>query len=756
MAKLEIKEKRKKLDALLQEYFAKQYNDRNINSLFSSYKAFYIKYNLPIPKSLELTVYKSVSNLIKNVLYEDTAPIFKRMLPKNNIIKSLYFNNNNLNFIDYGGGVFNGISYSAVEKAMFDAFLESNQEVVQEITGIEFISSIKTDSILTHVRIVFRIGTKLLERVFEITKTELKPTRVLTSIFDKVEPHISELMNVYCEIMENENKKQSERFVIVKGDLINHFYSKSNYIKDYSDASTLHKSCMKSSKATLFYGLFPDEISMLCLFSKRGKLIGRALLWEAYRIDREDFDKTKIGEIIKNSEKTTTVDRIYYNNEETYNLFVAYIKSKGWKSSYNQRGVEKVYSFVNLTIPDRNSLINCLSKIDQKYPYFDSFLGNYVFENMFILHNFIGAGWGDLTLSIKKLLSGVGSLEEYIWTTTAHTSIGRIQDDFIRENNEVDIFKLVNKDVITRQIVNIVNKRIVSTPVTHLSIGDSTVSSEILSISKTLTKEGVLEIFDLLFKEFKKANIPLENNLIKWEDYEEKVLLVRDLYSLSTFEYFMNVCLQGFGFRNTDVVKILTSFKKLFNRELTIPEFRIIVKFIDSITLFREKRLKETDILKIGTNQYSYNLVENKPVDFGKTVIEFNSIKTVKKTAEYTGDIPECLSSFLHPDLKPKNLIDRLNEVVYSKYNDIISPLFRYNSEIRDNCKIIVKEIDKYWAVFIEIAGCIFYTHRVQMNFIMSLQTWLNSELKKLDGEQYAELDKKIAKHVLNNVNFSK
>lgn len=123
-----------------------------------------------------------------------------------------------------------------------------------------------------------------------------------------------------------------DKFKLITGEEIRHWYACSNYYKDPNGKDGgLPGSCMRydgvsderGRNTQPFLDIYcknPDKCSMLILTNEENKLIGRALVWKGLR---KPYDENK---------KPTLwlMDRIYTNRASDYELFKKYAKGQGW------------------------------------------------------------------------------------------------------------------------------------------------------------------------------------------------------------------------------------------------------------------------------------------------------------------------------------------------------------------------------------------------------------------------------------------
>jgi len=612
---IDIKEARKKFDELMKDClseYSKIYSSFNEFSPLSYYKQFYSKYGITMPKSIKLVTSNETKKIIEGVKSSKLDPIFKRFISKNNLIKSTYLNDSNINNIEYRDGKFYAFTYSILDKALFKSYLETRN--IQRIVCISMYPDRTVNLVIRDSKGTLRNSNRI-----SVEPIELTPTKLLTSLFDIVRPHQAELMGAYCAIYENEKKKLLNNFCIVRGELIRHYYDGQNYVKTNSEASTLHKSCMRKSPEVSFYSLFPNNVGMLVLLDKNGKLKGRALVWEGQELNNSSPDNIAVN--LKNN-KQTIIDRIYYDCDDTYNLFISYVKSKGWKSSYNQRGLEKIYCAVKLDPPKNNSILKYLKYID-KLPYLDSFTGSIVIDNSnLLLHNCFGGGWGNFTESLYKVYN----------FNVLRNILNRYEDSYsiignavLKEwkNNNIIQFKL-DSEVIT----------------IDLNIFEKT-AFEVVNNNSGL----ILKIYEIFFHKLKsmkiisankylsssteqKAKESISDSEIAWDiiaDYlgiqvpssepviSNKVLHKKEFKPIDSIRRYadriseIHSAVEGEGWMTTadivpkvkykitiDVIKL---FFSVFERHVSAEEFDIISKILYNSLLILRSKVKKNNII---------------------------------------------------------------------------------------------------------------------------------------------------------------
>lgn len=330
--------------------------------------------------SLFLFFNKTYSNLLPNfnikslpvvantslfkVLEESKDTVIKRLALNTNLIKRTYFNKDNNNVLVLEPATrkmfhltFNNLFNTLFSKGFIpavDSLIDTLKTRRHEIIEDEVLEYIKKHFERFHVTAVFvgpykkycfklyLNGEVLCSTEFSIKLEEASFTKVITKLFDRVTGSQADEFNrriqTYFEVL----NKRFDKFVRIQGDLIGHYYHVNRYTTNSKD--NLHKSCMRNSSSPNFYSIFPNQIQMLSLFDDVGKLKGRALLWNAYKLPEQYNSIGEVKdykEILVDENKTLIVDRVYYDSPDTYNLFAAYCRTKRIKTIYPQQGIEK-------------------------------------------------------------------------------------------------------------------------------------------------------------------------------------------------------------------------------------------------------------------------------------------------------------------------------------------------------------------------------------------------------------------------------
>ena len=160
----------------------------------------------------------------------------------------------------------------------------------------------------------------------------------------------------------------SEKFIIVEGAEIKHWYKSENYKKLESSLGT---SCMKNVPGSYFdiYTKNPDVCKMLCLV-ENDLLLGRALLWKPESIKKIRTDFTKPDTEVSFE---WFMDRQYAISDDIIQKFRDYATAQGW-------AYRRLNSFSEVKgIVYKGKIFNCDMKVQLKaityrhFPFVDTF-----------------------------------------------------------------------------------------------------------------------------------------------------------------------------------------------------------------------------------------------------------------------------------------------------------------------------------------------------------------------------------------------
>lgn len=237
-------------------------------------------------KSISLIISDELRNLLSKA---DSSNKFIQRLLNPVRIKASYIVPNNANFID--------IAYDEEGSLMLSYYTPDALQRASRKTGISTEALSVSLSYLTNRNLITR----------EVTK----PGRLLAKIFDRT---TNEEIEDFATVFKSLDSKQNiiDMFKEVSGDQISYYYNALSYTKaEDSEASTLHKSCMRYPNINMYMDLYaknPDIISLLILPDKNNKIKGRAVIWT-------------VG-----SQKY--IDRIYFDSFSTYTMYVKYCRER--------------------------------------------------------------------------------------------------------------------------------------------------------------------------------------------------------------------------------------------------------------------------------------------------------------------------------------------------------------------------------------------------------------------------------------------
>jgi len=200
---------------------------------------------------------------------------------------------------------------------------------------------------------------------FAINEEDSEQVAKLTVILKNVND-FNEALSSKVKMIVNNNTNDGFIFRTVKGKWINYYYSVNNYenslykLHVYSkrndcnygsseDCGTLFNSCMRypnNYPQIKWYSKNPYASLLILVNPKTDKIIGRCVLWTL------------------NGKKYS--DRVFYTNERTRLRFDKYLSENSIKSVYNDGFPEKFQVHY---------------RTFRSIPYFDSFRGNYVYDN---------------------------------------------------------------------------------------------------------------------------------------------------------------------------------------------------------------------------------------------------------------------------------------------------------------------------------------------------------------------------------------
>lgn len=161
---------------------------------------------------------------------------------------------------------------------------------------------------------------------------------------------------------------QKQEFKYIIGDNIARIGYNTNYY-EYKPGSVLYNSCMN------------NEFSYLTLYTKNEQLIKLLVLYADYKIDIETYDGQYIidypiiGRALVwklSNEDFYFMDRIYYNDDDTYNKFINYAKEN--EIAFK---LKNTYGSTQFTYNGKTRNYNLYVELDRSrfdsYPYMDTF-----------------------------------------------------------------------------------------------------------------------------------------------------------------------------------------------------------------------------------------------------------------------------------------------------------------------------------------------------------------------------------------------
>ena len=220
--------------------------------------------------------------------------------------------------------------------------------------------------------------------IYTTNRNSIKVGRLVTHLlselsFKFVAKDVEDFVNLYKASYDFTSNKDIQ-FEVVKGDMIAHWYKKSNYV---SGGGQLSNSCM-CEKGSDYFEVYSknSRCSMVILYADNGKLKsdgtyhsdlikGRAILWD----------------VVHNGENIKFMDRVYTQSDSDIELFKSYAESKGWWFKTEQSMYPKTpVTNGNLIIDDRFQVE--LDVVNMKYfPYMDTMCHWVVTDGKVILTN---------------------------------------------------------------------------------------------------------------------------------------------------------------------------------------------------------------------------------------------------------------------------------------------------------------------------------------------------------------------------------
>jgi hypothetical protein len=219
----------------------------------------------------------------------------------------------------------------------------------------------------------FRTTNKLVDGLFKgdddaivQSRNPYKIGRFINSVFPGqfTNKEVEDFTNKYKAIQLG----AKERFEVVEGDEIAHWYKADNY---YELKNSLGSSCMKYAPDSYFkiFTKNPEFCKLVCLI-KEDKLVGRALLWKPKSIQKVRRDYTKPDEPVSFE---WFMDRQYTTSEAYVELFRKYADEMGWayKTTNSIGNVREVTLKGTTFICDMQ--IQLKKDTYRQFPYMDTF-----------------------------------------------------------------------------------------------------------------------------------------------------------------------------------------------------------------------------------------------------------------------------------------------------------------------------------------------------------------------------------------------
>jgi len=222
-------------------------------------------------------------------------------------------------------------------------------------------------------------------------------------------------------------ESMGERFILVDGEDINHYYWYENYKRD---GGSLNSSCMRDEKGIFELYVDNPEVCRLLVLLEDELVIGRALVWKLSYISDTDAEYF--------------MDRQYTVKESDVEKFREYANKEGWAyKSTNSHSAFKgiVYKGVSYKV----SMEVEVNRKDYNYfPYMDTFLSYNHYE-----YKLVNASMeDDRDFYILDDTSGGYRNEAYVWSSYEEDEIDRDEavwsdplDDWLSYNKAVEVTK---------------------------------------------------------------------------------------------------------------------------------------------------------------------------------------------------------------------------------------------------------------------------------------------------------------------------
>jgi len=282
--------------------------------------------------SLKLSIQEDLLNFLKNKTGEN--PICREIVNEIEQPKDRYRRNDKKHFSD-------GINYLG--------FSSESPHLISYLTSdrIERITHEEGDVWEKKGRYQARAG-KVIRKLFTPFG--------LGQFSDKDVEHFSNLFKSFSDTASGKHY-----FRLVEGEEIRKYYHEDTYSTVYGSKGMLWSSCMRHGSCQEYFDIYTENIdlvSMLVMFDKGDKVLGRALLWSGIEINGESRD---------------LLDRIYTVRDSDVEAFKDYARERDWvykrlqgyndKCGFTDRGEDCHYSLA----------VELFNSSFDEYPYLDTF-----------------------------------------------------------------------------------------------------------------------------------------------------------------------------------------------------------------------------------------------------------------------------------------------------------------------------------------------------------------------------------------------
>jgi len=283
---------------------------------------------------------------------------------------------------------------------------------------------------------------KIMEKGLDIWKCSerytCKPGSFLNKIFRDVSPVEVEKFASFWKTFAVE---RDNTFEIITGDDIRSYYG--YRMHERREGGSLGVSCLRHDQCQDWFRFYidnPEVVSLLVLLSDRGKVIGRALLWE-----------TSQGKIM---------DRIYTMCDEEYSgLFQKWAKDNGYTYKTFQNWSNTLqFKEKDLSV-ERNVEIKLKSWMYDKYPYLDTF--KWLDCDKGMLYNYCPDHFEHSNLDKYRIICNThGGYDRTDWLKLdeidrAYAHIGDLQnvDGIITHSRNLEYCEVYNQNILKRDAI---------------------------------------------------------------------------------------------------------------------------------------------------------------------------------------------------------------------------------------------------------------------------------------------------------------